>query len=148
MNSHASDINQVYSKLKKMRGEESKTNDISTIETLCGTFEGENVLEGFCANTEKLCNLEDTEAELGNEFYKMCHEDNMVIFELTSQDKIEIPHMSLNDLKDIIFKRLKLNKACDVFKLTVEHLRNAGDNNLSLILHLLNQIIDHLNYLS
>lgn len=57
----------------------------------------------------------------------MCEEDNQIIFELTSEDQIEIPHMELSQLKDIIFKRLKLNKACDIFKLTVEHLRNCSD---------------------
>ena len=56
--------------------------------------------------------------------------------------------MTLIQLKDIIFKRLKLNKACDIFKLTVEHLRNVCDKSLSLILQLLNLIIDNLNYLS
>ena len=78
----------------------------------------------------------------------MCVEDNQVILELTAQDTIKIPHMEIHNLKDIIFKRLKLNKACDVFKLTVEHLRYAGDQSLSLILKLLNSIIDNLNYLS
>ena len=56
--------------------------------------------------------------------------------------------MKLSQLHDIIFKRLKLNKACDIYKLTVEHLRNCGEKSLSLILQLLNAIIDHLNYLS
>ena len=56
--------------------------------------------------------------------------------------------MKLIHLKDIIFKTLKLNKACDIFKLTVEHLRNCGDRTLTLILQLLNLIIEHLNYLS
>ena len=56
--------------------------------------------------------------------------------------------MQLADLKDILFKRLKLNKACDVYKLTVEHLRYCGDETLFWILKLLNLIIDHLNYLS
>jgi hypothetical protein len=78
----------------------------------------------------------------------MCEDDNQIIFELLSTDPIRIPHMKLQDLKDIIFKRLKLNKACDIFKLTVEHFRHAGDNTLGLILQLLNLIIDHLNYLS
>ena len=54
--------------------------------------------------------------------------------------------MSLSDLKEIIFKRLKLNKVCDVFKLTIEHLRNDGDGNLSLILQIINLTIDHLDY--
>ena len=35
-----------------------------------------------------------------------------------------------------------------MYKLTVEHLRYAGDENLELILILLNKIIDNLNYLS
>ena len=148
METHAKDFSKVCSKLKKIRGDKSKSIDIPTIETLCGTFEGENVLEGFCANTEKLCNETSAEAELNNEFYTMCAEDNMIIFELTGQDQVKIPHMQLSDLKDIIFKRLKLNKACDIFKLTVEHLRYAGDQTLILIAKLLNSIIDHLNYLS
>ena len=56
--------------------------------------------------------------------------------------------MQLTHLKEIIFKKLKLRKACDIFKLTVEHLRYCGDKTLGLILNLLNAIIDHLNYLS
>ena len=43
---------------------------------------------------------------------------------------------------------MKLEKACDVFKLTVEHLRNTGDNSLLLIMKLLNSIIDNVNFLS
>ena len=56
--------------------------------------------------------------------------------------------MSMENLRNILFKRLKLNKACDVYKLTVEHLRNVGDDNLLLILNLLNRIIENINYLS
>ena len=147
MKTHSNDISKVCQKLKKIRGENSKTIDISFIETLCGKYEGQNVLEGFCANTEKLCNEVNTGAELNNEFYQQCSEDNLIIFELTDQEA-KIPHMQLTDLKDIIFKRLKPNKACDIYMLTVEHLRNAGDSTLSLILRLLNLIIDNLNYLS
>ena len=61
-------------------------------------------------------------------FYDMFVEDNQIIFNLTSQQKVKIPHMTLDNLKDILFKKLKLGKACDVFKLSVEHLRFAGDN--------------------
>ena len=151
METHAEDIGKVCSKLKKIRGDKSKSLDIPFIEMLCGKYEGENVLEGFCANTEKLCNQTDAKTDLNNAFFKMCAEDNMVILQLTSQDNLDIPHMklkNLKNLKDIIFKQLKLNKACDIFKLTVEHLRYSGDDTLSLILLLLNKIIDHLNYLS
>ena len=133
METHSKDMSKVCNKLKEIRGDQCKNNDIPFIETLCGKYEGENVLEGFCANTEKLCNEKSVSTNSDTEFYKMCEEDNQIIFELTSQDKLTIPYMELTQLKDIIFKRLKLNKACDIFKLTVEHLRYAGDNTLSLI---------------
>ena len=103
--------------------------EISSIETLNGTF----------------CN---NDSDFDHGFYKMCSQDNMIILDIASQEKINIPHMSLSVLKDIIFKKLKLNKACDINKLTVEHLRYAGDETLSLILTLLNSIIDNINYLS
>ena len=73
-------------------------------------------------------------------------EDDMIIFQLTSQEA-NIPHMKLSDLKNILFNRLKPNKACDIFKLTFEHLCKALDPTLSLISRLLNLIII-MNYLS
>ena len=148
METFAHDISKVCTKLKNIRGDKTKRIEIPFIETLCGKFEGENVLEGFCANTEKLCNENNAESDLNNEFYQMCLEDNLIIIKLTSDDQLFIPHMEMKNIKDIIFKRLKLNKACDVYKLTVEHLHYAGDDTLSVILRLLNLIIDHLNYLS
>ena len=78
----------------------------------------------------------------------MCLQDNLIIQDLTLNENELIPYMELPDLKEILFRRLKLNKACDVYKLTVEHLRNCGDETLCLILQLLNLIIDNLNYLS
>jgi hypothetical protein len=139
-------ISQVCQKLKKIRGEEIKNVNIPFIETLNGKYSGNNVLEGFCSNTEALCN---DESETSNhEFYKMCVKDNMMIFDIAVQEAITIPHMTLQNLKDILFKKLKLNKACDVYKLTVEHLRFAGDETLSLVLLLLNSIIDNINCLS
>ena len=72
----------------------------------------------------------------------------MIIFELSSQENIKIPHMQLSELKTILFQKLKLGKACDIFMLTVEHLRHAGEATHLLLLDLLNLIIDNLNYLS
>ena len=70
-----------------------------------------------------------------------------MIFDISCQEEINIPHMTLEYLKDIIFKKLKLNKACDIYKLTVEHLRYAGDETLVIILSLLKSIIDNIDYL-
>ena len=75
-------------------------------------------------------------------------EEDQIIFELTSTEEIKFPHMKMENLKEILYKKLKLRKACDVYKLTVEHLRNAGEKTLACILILLNQIISNLNYLS
>ena len=148
MGTYYADISQVCSKLKHIRGDNKKSLGIPSIETVCGIYEGRNVLEGFRANTEILCNEKSCESSERNQFYEMCVRDNMIIFEITSDENLPIPHIELSDLKDIIFRRLKLNKACDAYKLTVEHLRYCGDETLMLILFLLNSIIDNLNYLS
>ena len=147
MATYYDDIGEVCRKLNEIRGNDKKSINISSIETICGTFEGRNVLEGFRANTEALCNERHSEPET-NPFYKMCALDNLIIFEMSTYENVRIPRMQLSDLKDILFKRLKLKKACDVYKLTVEHLRYCGDEALTHILHLLNSIIEHFNYLS
>ena len=77
----------------------------------------------------------------------MCVKDNEIIFEITDNE-CKIPYIQLKDLKDILFRKLKLGKACDTFMLTVEHLRYAGNATLLLLIDLLNLIIDNLNYLS
>ena len=84
METHSNDMSRVCTKLKQIRGDKSKSNNISIIETLCGTFEGQNVLEGFCANSEKLCNEDDKNTKLNSEFQQMYVEDNMIIFGLRS----------------------------------------------------------------
>ena len=63
----------------------------------------------------------------------------MVIFDITSNEEIRIPPMKIENLKEILFRRLILGKACDVYKLTVEHLRFSGDETLECVLALLNR---------
>ena len=94
-----------------------------------------------------LCN-EAENPMFDNEFYQMSIKDNVLLLDITEKENVKIPHMDLKKLKYILFKKLKINKACDVFKLTVEHLRHAGDDNLLLVLQLLNSIIDNINCLS
>ena len=131
MDTFNNDPSKIYSKMKKARGEEVKRIEIPFIETLAGKYTGDNVLEGFCANTEILCNEDENGNKFNNEIYKMFTKDNMIIFDITSEEEVAIPQMNLSQLKDILFKKLKLNKACDVFKLTVEHLRYVGDEKFS-----------------
>ena len=148
MDVHFKDISRVCQKLKEIRGENCFKSKIPFVETLCGKYTGDNVLEGFCANTEILCNEKNDSNKNENSFFRMCEEDNQIIFELTSTEEIKIPHMKMENLKEILYQKLKLRKACDVYKITVEYLRNAGEKTLACILILLNQIISNLNYLS
>ena len=83
MATYYDDIGKVCQKLNEIRGNEKKSINISAIETICGTFEGRNVLEGFRANTEALCNERHSVSET-NQFYKMCALDNMIIFEMAA----------------------------------------------------------------
>ena len=128
---------------------EERRNEIPCIETLAGKFSNQNVLEGFAVNTEILCNENKLKSDnYDNDIYDMFLKDNMIIFDITAEEEVKIPHMNMTKLKKIIFQKLKPNKACDVFMLTVEHLRNAGDDTLLIILELLNNIIDNINVVS
>ena len=56
MQCQPSDLSKACKKLKTMKGAYGQQSEIDLNETLCGKNEGINVLEGFCANTELLCN--------------------------------------------------------------------------------------------
>ena len=46
-----------------------------------------------------------------------------------------------------VLKKLKCNKACDIYKVTAEHLKFAGDEVLSLLCTLVNRVLDDIQYL-
>ena len=83
-------------------------------------------------------------AEYDNEFYKLFKSDNSYIFEFKGNDAIKIPEMTLKDLENILNKEMKLRKVCDIYKLTTEHLRFAGEKAKLIILRLLNENIYYL----
>ena len=56
--------------------------------------------------------------------------------------------MSLEDLKEILYKKLKLNKAADIHQLSVEHLRHAGEEVLGHVLEVINGLLEHVEYMS
>ena len=115
---------------------------------MCGVFKDNNILEGFRQNTELLCNESYEASKFDESFLKLCIEDNNLIIKVASEFGYKIPKITLQHLKDILLKKLKLNKACDVFHLTVEHLRYSGDQTLSFICELLNKMINDLSCLS
>ena len=85
METFHSNINLLCNKLKKARGENPANLQIPFIETLSGTYSGINVLEGFCSNTEILCNEDDISESFDNTFYRL-HKT----LELTIIDKLFI----------------------------------------------------------
>ena len=56
--------------------------------------------------------------------------------------------MSLKDLNRIIFTKMKLGKACDIYQLTVEHLRYCGDLVRSHLLSLINRFLSNIEVMS
>ena len=60
---------------------------------------------------------------------------------------MKIPVMKLSDLEKII-KDMKKGKACDIYRLTAEHLKYAGTEAKLSILKLINDIIENMHYLA
>ena len=105
MQTFHTNMSDVCSKMKNFLGEKFQNKEIPFIETLAGRYDGINVLEGVSANTEILCNEEDP-AKYDYYFYKMFIRDEMIIFEITAQEEVKIPHMDINVLNDIILRSL------------------------------------------
>ena len=94
MEIHRSDISKVCKKLKQIQGVNNKQIDIPFIETLCGNYSGQNILEGFSANTDILCNeRSEHTAQYDQDFYNMCVRDNEIIFDITAQAQLNILDM-------------------------------------------------------
>ena len=55
--------------------------------------------------------------------------------------------MRYKDLEKIIDEEMKTNNACDVYKLTTEHLKFSGRETRLVILNLLNNIISNITIL-
>ena len=143
MNTHDRNISDVCKKLKQIRGDKSKSTNIEEIETFLGVYRGANVLEGFRANTEYLCNDKQKET-FSDQFLEQCTEDMIIISDISEYESLKIPPITLDALKNIIFKKLKTNKACDIYKLRTEHLRYAGDQVLMELVSFINRVLENL----
>ena len=56
--------------------------------------------------------------------------------------------MSISQLNHILFSKMKSGKACDIYHLTVEHLRHCGAEAQESILALINRILSDIYFLS
>ena len=137
----------LYKLVKMLRGGNKKQN-LSELHTPAGIYYGSDTLEGFARDAELLGKPVGECAEFDNEFYRLCIEDNKFIFELKDEDFLKIPKMTFDDLENILKKEFKKGKACDIYKLTAEHLQNCGIEAKRVILNLVNEIIEDMHYLA
>ena len=147
MHTSVFDRNKYFQLIRKLRGSSKKQN-LAELHTPAGVYYGQDTLEGFARDAELLATFVGETTEFDNDFYRICIEDNLFIFDFKGDDSIEIPKMKMNDLERIVEQEMKNGKACDVYKLTAEHLKNCGKEAKQLILNLINDIIDNIYYLT
>ena len=89
------DRNQVYSKMKKIRGG-TNTNGTSILNTPVGTYHGEDILEGFAADAEYISRQtsDQNDGWFDHHFYKLCKLDNYYIFDFLQTEPMVLPYMT------------------------------------------------------
>ena len=141
------DQSRIFAAVKKFRGDnQSKMTPV--LSTPIGTFHGDDVLEGFAADTEHLGRSNEGDNFFDQGFYKLCKLDNLYIFEFSCTEDVKIPPMTMKQLTHILNSKMKAGKACDVYHLTVEHLRHCGSQAQQQILNYINRILKNIYYLS
>ena len=147
MHCHKYNRRNVYSILKKSRGDFSDRSP-GILVTPVGSYHAQEVLEGFAADAEYLGRSSDGSTCFNRGFYNLCKLDNLYIFDFSNEDYPKVPPMTMNDLDHILHKRMKSGKACDIYHLTVEHIRHCGHTAKTYILVLINRILSDIFYLS
>ena len=147
MRSHQHNRNQVYASLKKARGDYSD-NTTSVLDTPVGSYHGQEVLEGFAADAEHLGKSNEDSFSFNRRFYNLCKLDNLYIFEFSNEEQPKIAPMSTDQLEHILQHKLKSGKACDIYHLTVEHVRHCGTEAKQSILLFINRILLDIYYMS
>ena len=137
----------VFSKLRQLRNTKTKSTT-SFLNSAAGQYYGNDVLEGFAADAEFLGKPTEENDYFDKEFYELCVLDNLYIFDFKGEEPVKIPSMTIDDLDKIIDKKMKLKKSCDIYQLTVEHLRFCGKDARASILKLMNRIIKNIYYLT
>ena len=137
----------IFSAVRRFRCDPLNTTT-PVLHTPVGNFHGGDVLEGFASDAEHLGKSNEAITYFAQGFYKLCKLDNPCIFDFLSEHDAKIPPMTISQLNDILQYRMKAGKACDVHQLTVEHIRNCGDDAKLTIVKLINRIIENIYYLS
>ena len=147
MHSYENDRSAVYANLKKARGDFSDSTT-STLHTPAGSYYGDDVLEGFAADAEHLGKSNEERSSFNRGFYTLCKLDNAYIFDFSKENPVKIPPMTSSQLDHILFSKMKSGKACDIYHLTVEHLRHCGLEAKQSLLVFINRVLHDIYFLS
>ena len=147
MNSNACNKNKYFRMIRNLRGQ-TKKQTVQELHTPTGVYYGQDTLEGFARDAELLAESIGESKEYDNYFYRLCIQDNFFIFDFKHSDSMTLPEMKFEDLDKIINKEMKNGKACDIYKLTAEHLKQCGIGAKNVILRLINSILSEIYYLS
>ena len=147
MHSHRADRKKHFKLIKSMLGSQPKKS-LTTLKTSAGVYYGDDILEGFASDAELLGEYIGESEGYDNQFYRLCIQDNIYSFDFKAELCMRIPKMKISDLEKIIDTEMKNGKACDVYKLTAEHLKNAGGAARIAILNLINDIIENIQYMA
>ena len=105
--------------------------------------------DGFWyVDAEHLGRASDESSSFDKNFYNLCKLDNIYIFEFNCESPVEIPPMSLHQLNHILHTKMKSGKSCDIYHLTVEHLRFCGNKAKTYLLALINSILRNIYFLT
>ena len=147
MHCDQNDRNRIFSIMKKACGVSANTGT-SVLHTPLGSYYGEDVLEGFAADAEHLGRTNEGSSSFDQGFYKLCKLDNLYIFDFSGADQVKIPPMDMSQLEHILVSKMKPGKACDIYSLTVEHLRHSGPEAKKYILAFINRVLSDIYFLT
>ena len=147
MQTNKTDRNRFFKLMKNLRAQPARR-ALQELQTPVGVYYGRDTLEGFAMDAEILGRHVGESNEYDNEFYRLCKQDNQFIFDMKSDSSMKIPKMKIVDLENIVNKEMQNGKACDIYKLTAEHLKNCGSEAKLKILNLINSVIEEMYYLS
>ena len=148
INTYKNERNKHLSLIQNIRGYKSRQR-LTVLHTPSGDYYfGNEILEGFANDAELLGKSVEEAPQYDNHFYRLCIQDNPFIFYFKTENSMKIPKVSMEDLSTIVNKEMKRGKASDIYKLTAEHLKNAGDKAMKAVLNLINDIIENIEYLA
>ena len=87
--------------IRAMRGQ-SKKHKLQKLHTPAGVYYGQDTLEGFAKDAELLAEFVGESKEYDNDFYRLCLQDNHIIFNLKDNSEKKLPKMKIEDLENLI----------------------------------------------